>query len=105
VKESNKMEIKDICCNAEASFGVEKCLVISTAHMPFDDPVFGDVRTAKHQYGTIAFLPSRDCDSGLPRMVDPWFRPVLLLAWEMDCTMVVFDRDAVEIDSLKKWEW
>ena len=102
MKESNKREIKDICYNAEGSFGVEKCLVISTAHMPEEDPSFGDVRTVNHQYGIIAFLPSKDCDSGFPGMVDPWFRPVVMLAREMDCTMVCFDHDALNIDSLKK---
>ena len=79
---------------------IEKCLTLSTAHMPDTAPYFGDIRSAPHQYGEIVFLAS--CDE---QSVEPWFKDIYTFAVDQCCALVMFDSDADVIEGFKTYEW
>lgn len=84
---------------------VTRTLDLSNSHTPPPGspplrPDFGDVRTTDHEYGWIVFLPPKE-------HYEPpdWFKPVVDLAHQHGCTLVLFDRDAACIDGLKTYNW
>lgn len=80
---------------------IEKVMVLSTAHMPNDEPEFGSIRHCNHQYGAFVFLGDYESIGGLC----PWLKPIVTLAMEKECSMVMFDRDAETVNGLEAWEW
>lgn len=82
---------------------IEKTLVLSTTHMPEDDPDFGESRVTEHDYGWIVFLQT---DNDLLLEESPeWLVPVIEFALENDCSMINFDRDGITVEDLPTWEW
>ena len=78
---------------------IVKMLELSTAHMPCEDPGFGDIRVSEHKYGYTVFV----CDyKNLD--IPEWLRPILEKAVAEGCTIIHFDADAEE-EEFKKWEW
>lgn len=83
---------------------IEKCLTLSTAHMPppgheyFDD--FG-VRSEPHEYGTFVFF------GGWPEVenMPAWIRPIYKYARTHKCVIVNFDRDVEACDRFKVYDW
>lgn len=74
-------------------------LDLSTEHVPSSDPDFGDVRFESHEYGWIVWFTD-DEDEGAE-----WLRPILKIARENGCGLIVFDRDASTFDGLETYEW
>ena len=81
------------------SRNVEKHLALSTAHMPSPMPKFGDVRYEDHEYGYVVWFTDE------PEEGAPWLRPILTIARDQGCNMVIFDRDALTLDGIKDYEW
>ena len=81
------------------SMMIEKCLTLSTAHMPEPDPTFG-VRAEAHEYGTLVFIGGAKRDG-----IDPWFLPIYHAARRRGCVMVNFDVDVETCDEFKAYEW
>jgi hypothetical protein len=95
---------------SEYSDCVEKVLVLSTSHVPdawgkaFKE--FGDsIRWQEHEYGWIVwvlyYLDEDELGYGLPQ----WIRPIWRIAQSEKCSMILFDRDADEIDGVKTYDW
>lgn len=80
----------------------EKCLTLSTGHMPNDDPDFGTIRTVPHHYGTIVFVADI---AALARRVPEWLQPIYKVALHGECTLIMFDRDAEPSDDFKTYDW
>jgi hypothetical protein len=82
---------------------VEKALAISTGHMPSAEPDFGDVRSLEYDEGYIVFItePEASNEDELP----DWLRPIMQFAYENDFSMIRFDRDALEVDEFKNYDW
>lgn len=76
----------------------ETAMVLSTGHTPNSEPDFGELRTAKHEFGWIVWL-SDAADK------PAWICPALEHARIRSCTMIVYDRDASEVDHLQLWDW
>jgi len=91
---------------------IEKVLTLSTAHMPCSIPDFYDLRACEFTYGYVVWAivdPGDDeCDSqcgdcnGLDKT---WIGPILKLAFEQKCRLILFDADADKLDGLESWEW
>jgi len=79
---------------------IEKVLTLSTAHMPNEDPDFGGVRCLRFEYGNVVFVSE-------PGHGEPdWITPAMKLAYENECTLILFDRDCNEDpDLLPTWDW
>lgn len=78
---------------------IERILTLSTAHAPGPNPEFGDVRTADHEYGWIVFVAA-----GIDEGAD-WLRPILMIAWQGECTLILFDQDASTLDGVQVYDW
>jgi len=90
---------------------IEKVLTLSTAHMPCSIPDFYDLRACEFTYGYVVWatvnLDDDDCDAecdcnGLNKT---WIVPILKLALEQECRLILFDCDADKLDGLETWEW
>jgi len=77
---------------------VEKALVLSTCHMPFTAPDFGDARVAKHEYGYVVFLVDEPCGP-------EWLKPIESEAIKAGCSFVIFDGAADADSRFQQWEW
>ena len=85
---------------------IEKCLTLSTAHMPDTAPDFGDHRSCTHEYGCIVFLTGDyHVDESLCLFVEPWFREIYKHAVDKGCTYIVFDCDEPVVEGFKTYEW
>jgi len=81
---------------------IEKALTLSTAHMPDEEPDFGSIRVAPHQYGFIIFVADID---ELALHVPQWLRPLYMEALNYECTLINFDADVSQDDRFKTYEW
>ncbi len=77
---------------------IEKVLALSTAHMPNEDPDFGELRVLNFEYGYVVWVTE-------PDEVPEWIVPIVKQAYENECTLILFDRDCNEHPELKTWEW
>jgi len=91
--------------------GVEKVLVLSTAHMPGTMPDFGDslTRWQAHNYGYILFVPIDSAShqqvlESLDETCD-WLKPILQMAFNLGCSHINFDQESDQIDGLETWDW
>ena len=78
---------------------IEKVLALSTTHMPNTDPDFGDLSRAISEYGAVVWVG--EPGYGVPR----WLMPAMTLAYEAECTLILFDRDCNEDPELPTWDW
>lgn len=98
--------------------GVEHCLTVSTAHMPDEDPDFGNTRTVEHcnrhgePVGNFVFLaPPLGDDLDLLMWVSEnddiptWLGNLYLHALEHGCRYINFDQDAEILDGFHTYEW
>ena len=76
---------------------VQKCLDLSTAHIPSSEPDWGEVVALRYEHGWVVFTQVW----GEPS----WLSPVFGIAEHLGCTLVKFDCDGPERDDLEKWEW
>jgi len=77
----------------------EKILALSTAHMPNTSPDFGDLRTAPFEYGVVVWVSEPEEYAPL------WAKPAMRLAYEKECTLILFDQDCNEDPDLPRWDW
>ena len=83
----------------KVEFGdVEKVLALSTAHMPNQDPDFGGLRAVPFEHGVVVWVS--EPGYGVPE----WITPALTLAYEAECTLLLFDRDCNEDPELPTWD-
>lgn len=78
---------------------IEKLLALSTAHMPSEEPDFGGLRTIEHEYGYVVFVG--EPGDGVPE----WITPAMTMAYDNECTLILFDRDCNEDVTLPTWDW
>ncbi len=78
---------------------IEKLLALSTAHMPESDPYLGDARHMEHEYGYGIFVT--EPNEGTP----DWLVPAMKMAYDNECTLILFDRDCNEDTTLPTWDW
>jgi hypothetical protein len=85
------------------SFNEDSCLRnyldLSTAHMPDNDPDWGEVRVAEHEWGFVAFI-APDLE-GVPE----WLKETFDFAIALKCGIINFDSDADIIERLPTWDW
>jgi hypothetical protein len=86
---------------------IEKVLALSTAHMPKEIPNFGKARTITHEYGFVVFVEqyTRPSIPETPWDKDAWLQPIMQLARDNQCTLILFDRDCNEDPDLETWDW
>lgn len=85
---------------------VEKCLVLSTAHIPnpyaensLGQPDFGNVTVMDSEYGWAVYV-------GSPDVSPEWIKPVVRKALNENCALILFDRDADTYpDDFKVYDW
>lgn len=77
-----------------------KALQLSTAHMPNNEPDFGDYRSSETEYGYIVW-PKGDNAIHAP----DWLRYILNHADANDCCLVEFDRDNDVSDDFQTFDW
>ena len=78
---------------------IESVLALSTGHMPNSMPKFGDVRVVEFALGYILFMVLD------PEEVEEWLRPIMAHAIDHECTLILFDRDAMELPEFKVYDW
>ncbi len=78
---------------------LQSFLDLSTAHMPDNDPDWGEVRVAEHQWGFVLFI-APDIE-GVPG----WLKETFDFAISLGCSMINFDADADVIERLPSWDW
>jgi len=83
----------------------EKVLTLSTAHMPSGDPGFGGLRFSEFEYGFVVWVKTFNPDEVDPEDLPEWLKKAWWYANENGCTLMMFDRDAIKLDELPKWDW
>ncbi len=95
----------------DTSKHIENILALSTAHMPETSPDFYDLRTFDFEYGYIVWtaslddLKDNDHNGIWDELSKSWIMPILKLADEQKCRLIMFDCDADKIDGLETWNW
>jgi len=90
------------------SNSIKNLLEVSTAHMPDSDPDFGELSVAKGNYGYVVWViyPGPDDNGKLdPSSVPGWLMEIMKIAVKEKCILISFDRDADEINELKRYDW
>lgn len=77
---------------------VEKVLVLSTAHLPRNEPAFGVVQAVPFEYGFIVFVTE---DQNLYH----WLKPIMEIACQSECTLILFDADGNIDPELPTFDW
>lgn len=83
--------------------GLMPMLDLSTAHMPEEDPDFGEVRTAPHEYGYVVWVT--DPDPQTKDKIPSWLYPIIEAAYRSECVLINFDRDADTVEAFQKHDW
>jgi len=90
--------------NMSDSSHIEKIFTLSTAHMPYPEPMFKKARWVAHEFGYIVWVMSLVPDS-IENDAPEWLRPIWERAYKEGCTLILFDRDASVVEDLEAWEW
>ena len=77
----------------------ETLLALSTRHMPSSNPDFGGLRAIKFDEGYVVW--ASDPGYGVPE----WIAPIIELAWRLECTLILLDRDCNDNPDLPMWDW
>jgi hypothetical protein len=86
---------------------IEKVLALSTAHMPESNPNFGGEagpRVVEFEYGYIIWVSSMFGQNGGDDIPE-WLRPIMKIAYEAECTLILFDSDCSVDPDLKEYDW
>jgi len=83
---------------------IEKVLALSTAHMPSSEPYFADCRVLEFTYGYILWVSSMFGENGGDD-IPAWLRPIMKIAYEAECTLILFDADCNQDPNLKEYDW
>ncbi len=75
----------------------EKLLALSTAHMPSANPDFGELKVVKFDEGYLVWV--------LEVPASDWIAPIMELAWQSGCVLIMFDRDWPSNTELPVWDW
>lgn len=81
--------------------GVQYMLDLSTAHLPGDNPDWGKLRVATHEYGWTVFVNDTPDESVEPE----WIRPLMAYARTYCCMLINFDEAGDTVSFLPRWEW
>lgn len=86
---------------------IKKMMDLSTAHMPSPNPDWGTLRVYDSEYGCVVFPidPDLEVAAKMGAMIPEWFRPINKAAFEAECMIVNFDRDANEDEQFQTYEW
>ena len=82
---------------------IAKSLVVSTQHMPFSSPQFGEEKSIKYDYGYIVFLQPGIVATDI--RIPGWFWPIRQKALEEKADYIVFDRDEPTDYDLPIYDW
>jgi hypothetical protein len=82
---------------------IVKALELSTSHMPESDPDWGNLDSgvvADFDYGYFVMVASFDEEN-----VPEWLRPILARADQEHCVVIIFDRNAEEMEEFTRYDW
>jgi len=78
---------------------IEKTLTLSTAHMPCNEPDFGDLRYESHEFGYIVFFCT------FSSKTPDWLRTITEYCSATNCTLINFDCDADIVPQFQAYDW
>ncbi len=83
---------------------IEKMLVLSTGHAPSSSPSFGPFRYLEdEEYNWALFVKSVSIDDSSE--IPLWLLPIWIYALKNSCSIILFDRDAIQLDQFKLYDW
>ncbi len=93
----------------------ENLLALSTAHMPSSNPDFGELKVVKFDEGYLVWvlevpaviLPLSHLTVTRELRLPEWIAPIMELAWQSGCVLIMFDRDCLAYSNpeLPVWDW
>ena len=78
---------------------IKRILELSNIHIPGADPDWGDLKVKDHEYGWVVWVYDPD-DSLSP----DWMKPIMKLAYQKNCSLILFDCDAEEWEDTDVWK-
>ena len=79
---------------------IERILTLSTGHLPNTSPKFGGYRVIGFEYGYVVWV-SEYWDEA-----EDWFKPIMKLAYDNNCTLILFDNaEAVNEELFAVYDW
>jgi len=80
----------------------KRLLDLSTAHIPNTAPCFGPARIREFEYGYVVWVVNPKYDKW---ETAEWLRPIMEHAYDNDCMLILFDKDADTVEEFKTYDW